>query len=341
MFNKSRILATVALSASTAAAVFAQQTPPAPPVAPSAPNIERAFQVFTSGDGGYLGVYTQDVTRENFNKFNLRDVRGIAVERVEPNSPAAQAGLQPNDVIVRFNGEDVTSVRKFQRLVSEVAPDHQVKITVLRSGNDRELTATLGKRPGVQFETGSLGNGQFRTTIPSLPRIPQMPMGEAPQVFSFPQGTGNGFTVFAGRQIGVGVTQLTPQLGTYFGVESGKGVLVSNVRENSAASKAGLRAGDVITEVNGKAVANTIELTRAINEKQEGDVTLTIVRERNRQSVKVTPEKGQNSDLQMEFFRNGENGRTLRRLSPPRPPLAPSRIAPLNRARPIGTVTVL
>src|SRR5687767_15070478 len=133
MFNKSRLLATLALSASTAAAVFAQQTPPAPPVAPSAPNLERAFQVFTSGDGGYLGVYTQDVTRENFNKFNLRDVRGVAVERVEANSPAAQAGLQANDVIVRFNGEDVTSVRKFQRLVSEVAPDHQVKITVLRS----------------------------------------------------------------------------------------------------------------------------------------------------------------------------------------------------------------
>lgn len=339
MFNKSRLLATLALSASTAAAVFAQQIPPAPPVAPAAPNLERAFQVFTTGDGGYLGVYTQDVTRENFNKFNLRDVRGVAVERVEANSPAAQAGLQANDVIVRFNGEDVTSVRKFQRLVSEVAPDHQVKITVLRGGNDRELTATLGKRPGFQVQTGSFGNGEFRTTIPALPRMPRMDV--APQVFSFPGGEGGNFTVFTGRQIGVGVTQLTPQLGSYFGVGSGKGVLVSNVRENSAAAKAGLRAGDVITEVNGKTVANTIELTRAINEKQEGDVTLTIVRDRNRQTVKVTPEKGQNSDLQMEFFRNGENGRTLRRLSPSRVPPAPSRIAPLNRTRPISRVTIL
>src|SRR5437867_7651436 len=99
------------------------------------------------GDGGYLGVQTQEVTKENFAKFGLRDVRGIAVEKVLENSPAAAAGIQNGDVIVRFNGEEVTSSRKLTRLVSEVDPDHQVSLTVSRGGREQDIGVTVGKRP--------------------------------------------------------------------------------------------------------------------------------------------------------------------------------------------------
>jgi serine protease Do len=101
------------------------------------------------------------------------------------------------------------------------------------------------------------------------------------------------------RQIGVGVMPLTKQLGDYFGISDGKGLLVSSVRENSPAAKAGLKAGDVIVEVEGKQVNETFELLRAVNEKKEGDVTLTVVRDKNRQTFRVTPEilKGANLPL--------------------------------------------
>ena len=93
------------------------------------------------------------------------------------------------------------------------------------------------------------------------------------------------------RQIGVSVSSLTKQLGEYFGVSEGKGLLISSVRENSPAAKAGLKAGDIIVEADGKEVKNNMDLIRALNDKKDGAVQLTIVRDRNRQTIQVVPEK--------------------------------------------------
>src|SRR5438876_917172 len=67
----------------------------------------RAFAFAFDGDGGYLGVQTTDVNRDNYSKYGLRDVRGVAVEKVMENSPAAAAGIKEGDVIFRLNGEEV------------------------------------------------------------------------------------------------------------------------------------------------------------------------------------------------------------------------------------------
>lgn len=101
-----------------------------------------------------------------------------------------------------------------------------------------------------------------------------------------------------GRVIGVGVTTLTKQLAEHFGVANG--VMINNVRENSPAAKAGLKAGDIITECEGKSVKREMDLVRSINEKKEGDVTLTFVRNGNRQTITVTPEKSKESGFLFE-----------------------------------------
>ena len=93
--------------------------------------------------------------------MGLHDVRGVAVEKVLENSPAAAAGLQDGDVMCFSNGEEVTSVRKLTRLIGEVAPDHQVALTVLRNGSEMNISATVGKRPAPQF-----GNGNFEFATP-------------------------------------------------------------------------------------------------------------------------------------------------------------------------------
>lgn len=306
MFSKNKLFAVFLLSASMGTAALAQQTPQVPTAPQSPQRIERQIQVFTN-DGGYLGVQSQDVTKENFSKFGLREVRGVAVEKVLENSPAAQAGLQANDVIIKFDGEEVTSARKLTRLISEVAPDHQVKIMVLRNGSERDLTATMGKRPAPEFRESALGQ------LYGLPGIPEFPRTPMPQVQPFPQGgvtvvppmrDNQNFYVFRAdsRQIGVGTLPLNKQLGDYFGVADGKGLLINNVRENSPAAKADLKAGDVIIEADGKAINSSLDLLRVLNEKKEGDVALTIIRNKNRQTVRVTPEKMTGDNAPQNFF---------------------------------------
>lgn len=101
-------------------------------------------------------------------------------------------------------------------------------------------------------------------------------------------------TRFQGRsipQIGVGVTSLTEQLAEYFGVNY-RGILINTVRKDSPALKAGLKAGDVIVEVDGVAVVGGLGLIRAINDKNEGDVTLVIIRDHKRKTISLTPQKG-------------------------------------------------
>lgn len=300
----------------------------------------QAFAWSFDGDGSYLGVETREISKENFAKYGLRDVRGVAVEKVMDSSPAAAAGIKAGDVIVRFNGEEITSTRKLNRLIGEIDPDHQAKVTVLRNGSEQELTATLAKRPGMKFDNGSF---EFHTPMPmdkfdmpdmklfkdspdmklykdmpdlknmpqfkefkDMPDLKNLPQDGTPFVFTVPGGEGKGFSwrVGEGRTIGIGVTPLTKQLAEHFGVEGG--VMIGEVVENSPAAKAGLKAGDIVVEANGKAVNDQMELVHLINQKKEGDVTLTIVRDGKRQTKSVTPEASKDGGFL--FKTNDDNG---------------------------------
>jgi membrane-associated protease RseP (regulator of RpoE activity) len=257
-------------------------------------------------NGSYLGIETADVTRESAGRLGLREARGVAVEKVVDGSPAQTAGLQAGDVILKFNGEDVTSVRKLTRMVGEVAPDHSVRISVLRGGTERDINVTLGKRPSPKFEGGAFAGTFGRLQMPPMAPMPEIgPMIEAPGFPVLPpmaEGQGD-FTFFRGgssRQIGIGITPLTKQLAEHYGVESG--AIVNNVRENSAAAKAGIKAGDIIVEVDGKQVKGDFDLIRAIAEKRNGSISLTFVRAGGRQTVSVTPEEVKGgSNLFFEF----------------------------------------
>jgi serine protease Do len=282
----------------------------------------RAFSLF-GGDGNFLGVYTEQVTRENMSRYNLSgEPRGVAVTQVSENSPAAKAGLQKDDVILRFDGETVGSTQKLSRLINEAAPEHTARLTVSRGGSEREITVTLGKRDavagardGMLFRDGNvfrLKDGEWRKQSEEEVRKMREEMeknsGEwrkqseqwqkqteelQKQLEKMPRPESFAFVMGAGRRIGVTTTTLTDQLADYFGVSRDGGVLITSVAENSPAAKAGLKAGDVVTEADGAKIGNAVELTRAISRKEEGDVTLTVVRERNRRTVKVTPEKSQ------------------------------------------------
>jgi len=131
------------------AAAIAQNAPQAPPAEPAtpaaAPDAPEPFSFFFNSDS-YLGIYVEDITTGNMNRYGLSAPRGVAVGRVVKDSPAERAGLRKDDLILRFNGEEVTGARKLNRLISEVAPDHTVRLTISREGREQEINVTLAKR---------------------------------------------------------------------------------------------------------------------------------------------------------------------------------------------------
>jgi serine protease Do len=267
--------ALLAIIVLTAGAVLAQQatTPPLPPS-----DQDNVFSILVDGPG-FLGVQAEDINRENMGRYGLNQVRGVGVTQVVKDSPAEKAGIRKDDVILRLDGENVTSVRKLNRLVSEIAPDQTVRVTVIRGGAEHELTATIARRQNSFSNVEGL--------MPDDSKIwrweGQLDNPEGDLVFAF----GNR------RRIGITTTDLTKQLADFFGVTDGRGVLVTSVTDNGPASKAGIKAGDVITAVDGERVDSTGDVSRIVNRKKEGEVMLTVVRNRTQQTIRVTPEQSE------------------------------------------------
>ncbi len=225
--------------------------------------------------GGRLGVHVRDVTAEEAGELKLAGAYGAVIEELEEDSPAAKAGLQAKDVIVAFDGERVRSVEHLRRLVRETPGGRTVAIEVSRNG----------QKQAFQIAPEERRLGRFEVPVPAL----QLPRIEVPRIEALPDM--NVF-VMGGPRLGISGDELTAQLASFFGVEGGKGVLVREVVEGSAAAKAGLKAGDVIVAVDGKNVADVNDLRDALRKTGEStDVTLTIVRDRRQQSLKVTLEK--------------------------------------------------
>jgi serine protease Do len=277
----------VALILTTGLALAQQpKTPPEPPEPPDEP-FTNTFSLFT--DGGYLGVYAENINRENMARYNMSQPRGVGITQVVQGSPAEKAGLKKDDVILRLDGENITSVRKLNRLVSEIAPDQSVRVTVSRNGAEQELTATVGKRNNFGFAQDLFSkNGKTFKLEPKTWKF------EYPNIDRFELGDhdfGDLTMILAnGRRLGVSTMQLNKQLAEYFGVA--KGVLVTAVSEDGPAAKAGVRAGDVITAIDGEEVDSPGDLSRVANNKKDGDVTLTIIRNKSPQTIRVTPRQG-------------------------------------------------
>ena len=271
-----------------AAGVAIAQEPAPPPSPPDEPS-DQTFSIFIDG-GGFLGIYAENISRENMGRYHVNQVRGVGVTQVIKDSPAEKAGLRKDDVILRIDGDNVTSVRKLNRLVSELAPDQNVRVSFSRGGSEQEVTATIGKRNNQSFAGDLLGGDpkiwKWERANPKSfkwegPLIGRGDLFNNDGNFSFALGNS--------RRIGVSTMELTKQLADYFGITGGKGVLVTSVIDDGPAAKAGVRAGDVITAIDGEAVDSPGDISRVINRKKDGDVALTIVRNKSQQTIRVMP----------------------------------------------------
>ena len=248
----------VALVAASSTAIVAQIRR-AEPVGGAQLSILRA-------PGSEVGVTARDLEPGEAERQKVSG--GALIEAVRPESPAAAAGLQPKDVVVEFDGERVRSARQFARLVEETPPGREVRAAVMRDGRRTELQIVPAAPPRRE---ALIDTERIHEQVERM-------MERLPETFDL-GGVGSG------RQLGVTVHDLTPQLAEHFGVKDG--LLVASVAEGSPAARAGLRAGDVITSVGGQPLEDRADLVRAIR-RAGGEVEIGIVRDRKPSAVKVT-----------------------------------------------------
>ena len=207
----------------------------------------------------WLGVETHEVTSDSAKELKLPAERGVVVGRITPDSPAAKAGLKEKDVITEVNGQRVEGSTQFRRMIHEIPPGRTVQLTVWRDGRAQTFSATLAKAEEGHRVWSNAAPGAFSFRMPEI-EIPEIP----------PMEWDGGALVFPGRsRLGIDAEDVSGQLGSYFGVPEGEGVLVRSVNPGSAAEKAGVKAGDVITAFNGERIRSLGDLREKLASKND------------------------------------------------------------------------
>ena len=204
---------------------------------------------------GWLGVYVTDIDEGIMEKMGAESGNGVLISDVVEDSPAEQAGLDVDDVIISFDGKEVKGVSQFIRLVGGTEPGDEVEVKVVRDKEEKIVSVRMGAEPkyGVEYQDIE-GKKQIE-----------------PKMFTF--------QMISPVRIGVSLENLTDQLGKYFGVGNGEGALITEVDLNGPAFKAGLKAGDVIINVDGVKIKDVDDVKEALSEKKpEEKAKIEVVR---------------------------------------------------------------
>ncbi len=216
---------------------------------------DEDIQVVVDNGGSWLGVQTHEVTAENVKQLKLPAERGALVGKIIPDSPAAKAGLKENDVITEVNGQRVEGTAQFRRMIREIPAGRSTQLTVFRAGQSQTINVTLSK---MESHDGpeilrDVAPGGFAFRMPEVEELGDLPDLDI-----------SGNFVRGPARLGIDAEDLSGDFGNFFGAPGGQGVLVRNVLDDSPAAKAGLKAGDVITTVDGKPIHNVSELRQQI-----------------------------------------------------------------------------
>jgi serine protease Do len=226
-----------------------------------------------AGRGAEIGVSVRDVDTRDAEKQKIDG--GVLLDEVRPDSPAAKAGLKRSDIIVQFDGERVRSARQFSRLVQETAAGRAVKATVVRDGKRLDVEIAPSDREAFGWDDERLGD-RIRERLGDVDMFAdQLPAFDFH--FDMPSMSARG-------HLGITVQTLSNQLAEYFGAK--EGVLVTSVSEGSAAARAGIRAGDVITSVDGARVQSREDLQRSLRGEKD-ETTVGLMREKKEMSLTV------------------------------------------------------
>jgi serine protease Do len=242
------------------------------------------------GAESYLGVDTRDVTADRLGALGLKEEKGVEVTMVDQDAPAGKAGLKEHDVILSINGQEVESVEQLRRMIREIPPGRVVTIGVSRNGQSMNLKAQLTDRKQTFVYTDHPGPQSFQFSMPAMPSLPDMDLPVSVVV------------VHSSARSGLMVENLTSQLGEFFGIKNGQGVLVRSVDKGSRAERSGFRAGDVITKVNGEAINDTGDFTHALRSHKDNPATVSVIRDKKEQTLTLSLPDRNHSEVFDESF---------------------------------------
>ena len=199
-------------------------------------------QLIASGQvvRGWMGVSIGSADHERMEEMQLPSIDGALVERVTPQSPAEKAGLQKGDFIIELEGAHIRDHNQLMNLIAGFKPGTSVALKIFRDGNEKLVRVKLGERPANLTES-------------------DLPEEEQPESNFF---------------LGMMLEDLSPDLKEEYEIETNSGIVITGVESSSQARKEGLRPGDVIREVNRKAVASVAEARRLLERAKSGDLVL-------------------------------------------------------------------
>jgi Do/DeqQ family serine protease len=214
-------------------------------------NMAREVREQLKTDGtvsrGKLGVSVQSVTPDIAASLKLATASGALISGVEPGSPAAHAGLKQGDVVTSLNGEQLADSNALRNRIAGTRPGSRVALEVIRDGRSQTLQATLAALDSTRARASS----------------------------SEEEGEGRAL-----GSTGMSVEPLTPEVARQLGLQARReGVVVREVSPAGSAASAGLRPGDVISQVNGQPVKTPGELRSALNASTDRPALLLVTRE--------------------------------------------------------------
>ncbi len=202
---------------------------------------------------GWLGVYIQPLTKEFAQAYGVSEEKGAIVSDVMPDSPAEKAGLRRGDVIIAVNKDKIEGSQELVTKIRGFNSGETISLSVIRQGKQMTLSATLSE------VTGSGGEEDASTGSETL------------------------------KNIGIEGSSITQELRKTYNIKSREGIVVTSVEQNSAASRAGIREGDVILEVNGVKVSDPARIEGASAKKNS--VVLLLLRDGRTFFISLKPEK--------------------------------------------------
>lgn len=240
------------------------------------------------GGSSYLGVDIADVTGERLSALKLKEEQGAEVTMVDQDAPAGKAGLKEHDVILSLNGAAVESAAQLRRMIRETPAGRVVNLGISRDGQPQTIKVQLANRS----KSAAMHNmPDIKIAIPPMPALADLDIPVSVVI------------AHSSLRSGLMVENLTAQLGDFFGVKGGSGVLVRSVEKGSRSEKAGFRAGDVIVRVNSESVHDTSDFTRALRSTSGGTAAVTVMRDRKEQNLTLTlPDRKDSGSLLEESF---------------------------------------
>jgi serine protease Do len=190
---------------------------------------------------GWMGVEVVmlPIDQDTQKLLNLQSKKGSLINTVLQGGPAEKAGLKPYDVIIAIDGQAIENSNDLRMKIADIPPGMKVEIKVIRDGKEKTLTATVSELEEERQKTSAMS---------------------------------------AGKDIGLTVAALTPNIARRYGYRTAKGLLVTDVDSSSDAGRKGIQPGDIILEVNRQSVSTEEEWDAIVSKKKSGDALLLRLR---------------------------------------------------------------